>query len=262
MDVNEVNKAVWAAGDWDEIATLIAAAGPKLLDEVPVGPGVEVLDVATGSGSSIAIPAAQRGATVVASDLTPQHFVAGRRRAAAAGVEIEWVEADAQDLPFGDGRFDRVFSTFGHMFAPDQAKAGAELARVCKPGGQIGLATWTARGYSGQFLEVVGRHLPPAPGGRSSMLWGDPDEVRRLLPGIEFSFHLDELVLAAPTVEHFATLYEEKFGPLVMARQAVGEEGWPALRDDIRAFEEEWNTATDGTLRLAVEYLVSIGTKP
>jgi ubiquinone/menaquinone biosynthesis C-methylase UbiE len=261
MDEHELNKAIWRAGTWDAVATLVASVGPKLLDEVPVGPGVEVLDVATGSGSSIAIPAAQRGATVVGSDLTPEHFVAGRRRAAEAGVEIEWVEADAEQLPFEDGRFDRVFSTFGHMFAPDQAKTGAELLRVCKPGGTIALATWTPAGYAGGLLDVVARHLPPAPGGSPAIAWGEADHVRAMIPGVDFSFHTDEVVLAAPTVEEFADFYAENFGPLVLARQALGP-GWQALHDDLLAFDKEWNTATDGTLRLPAEYLVSIGTTP
>lgn len=261
MDQYEVNRAIWGAGTWDAIATLIASVGPKLLDEVPVGPGVDVLDVATGSGSSIAIPAAQRGANVVGCDLIPQHFVAGKRRAAEAGVELEWVEGDAENLPFEDGRFDRVFSTFGHMFAPDHAKAGAELIRVCKPGGTVALATWTPTGYSGSLFAVVARHLPLAPSGPPPTAWGDPGQVRAMLPGVDLTFHTDTLVLTAPTVEQFADLYAENFGPLVLARQALGD-AWPALHDDLLAYDKEWNTATDGTLRIPADYLVSIGTTP
>lgn len=262
MDEHELNRAIWSAGTWDEVAILIAAVGPKLLDEVPVGPGVEVLDVATGSGSSIAIPAAQRGATVVGSDLVPQNLDAGRRRAAEAGVEVEWVEADAEELPFEAGRFDRVFSTFGHMFAPNQAKAGAELARVCKPGGTITLATWTTTGYAGSLFGVVGRHLPPGPGGgKPPIAWGEPDHVRAMIPGADFTFHTDAIVLSGPSVEQFAALYAEHFGPLVLARKVLGD-GWQALHDDILAFDKEWNTATDGTVRIPAEYLVSIGTTP
>jgi ubiquinone/menaquinone biosynthesis C-methylase UbiE len=261
MDQHELNKAIWAAGEWDEIATLIAAVGPKLLDVVPVGPGLQVLDVGTGAGSSIAIPAAQRGATVTGCDLTARNLEYARQRAAVAGVEVEWVEADAQDLPFPDDGFDRVFSTFGHMFAPDQAKAGAELFRVCRSGGRIGLATWTPLGHAGRLLDVIERHLPPQPGSRSSCAWGDPDEVSRLMPGIDFAFSTDEVVMTAPSVEVYAEFYLEKFGPLVVARQVLGDK-WPALRTDIVAFYAEWNTATDGTLRIPIEYLVSVGTKP
>jgi ubiquinone/menaquinone biosynthesis C-methylase UbiE len=260
MDQYAVNKALWSAGTWDAVATLIASVGPKLLDEVPVGPGVDVLDVATGSGSSIAIPAAQRGATVVGCDLIAQNFDAGRRRAAEAGVEVEWVEADVEDLPFEDGRFDRVFSTFGHMFAPDHAKAGAELARVCKPGGTIALATWLPTGYAGSLFDVVARHLPSAPSGPTPGGWGDPDHVRAMLPGVDLAFSSDTVVLTAPTVEEFAAFYAENFGPLVLARQALGA-GWPALEDDLLAYDKEWNTADDGTLRIPADYLISVGTK-
>ncbi|GAA1586789.1 class I SAM-dependent methyltransferase [Kribbella sancticallisti] len=260
-EIRRINKAVWSAGEWDEVAALIAAAGPRLLDEVPVGAGMEVLDVATGSGSSVAIQAALRGATVTASDLTPAHFEAGRRRAADAGVSIDWVEADAEDLPFDDGRFDRVFSTFGHMFAPDQQRAADELVRVCKPGGIVALATWTPAGYSGQLFGVIDRHLPPSPETRSPVLWGDPEEVTRLLPGLDLDFHLDHILFKSPSAEARVRFYEEKFGPLVMARQVLGDR-WPELRADVVAFDEEWNTATDGTLEISAEYLVTIGRKP
>ncbi|QNE17765.1 class I SAM-dependent methyltransferase [Kribbella qitaiheensis] len=260
MDEHELNKAVWAAGEWEPIAALIAGAGPRLLDDVPVGPGLEVLDVATGSGSSIAIPAAQRGATVVGCDLTPGNLVAAQRGAEAADVGVEWVEANAQDLPFDDDRFDRVFSTFGHMFAPDQVKAGAELIRVCKPGGTIAIAAWTPDGAAGGLLEVIGRYLPVRPGSPSADRWGDPDEVRRLLPGIELRFHTDAVVIEFPTVEEYAEFYAEKFGPMVVARRAVGDR-WQALYDDVLEFYRQTNTATDGTSRASIEYLVTIGTK-
>ncbi|TWD73202.1 methyltransferase family protein [Kribbella amoyensis] len=260
-EVRTRNRAVWAAGSWDDIAELVKGVGPKLLDLAEVDPGMEVLDVACGSGSSVAVPAAERGARVVGSDLTPEHFDAAERRATAAGVVVEWVEADAEDLPFEDGRFDRVLSTFGHMFAPDQDRAGAELVRVCKPGGSIALATWTPDGYGTALLDVIGRHLPPAPGSRSPGRWGDPDEVRRLLPGLELTFHRDQVDFRAPSVDEFARFYDEKFGPLVMARQALGP-GWPALRDDVLAFDRACNTASDGSLHIVGEYLVTLGVKP
>ena len=123
-------RATWASGDWDAVSALIAEVGPKLLDTVGVEPGMDVLDVGTGSGGTVSIPAALRGARVVGSDLTPELFDDARRRAAEAGVEVEWVEADAESLPFDDASFDRVLSTFGHMFAHRHAKAAAELANI------------------------------------------------------------------------------------------------------------------------------------
>lgn len=129
-------RATWAAGDWDGFSRLVEPVGGLVLDRIGVEPGTDLLDVGTGSGGTVAIPAALRGATVVGCDVTPELFEHARRRAAAAGVEVEWVEADAQDLPFGDASFDRVTSTFGAMFAPDHLRAGAELVRVCRPGGR------------------------------------------------------------------------------------------------------------------------------
>src|SRR4051794_36472203 len=140
-DLRQRNKTVWAAGEWDDVSRLIAEVGPRVLDLVGIEPGMDVLDVGTGSGGTVAIPAALRGARVVGSDFVGEHFEAARRRAADAGVEVEWVEADAEALPFEDASFDRVLSTFGHMFAPRHGRAAAELARVCRPGGIVGTAT-------------------------------------------------------------------------------------------------------------------------
>ena len=145
-------RRTWSGGDWDSCASFVAPVGPVVLDRIGVGTGHELLDVGTGNGGSIAIPAALRGARVVGSDITPELFDSARRRAAEAGVDVDWVEADAQDLPFADDRFDRVTSTFGAMFAPDHAKAAAELVRVCKPGGRIGMATWATDGFFGEAV--------------------------------------------------------------------------------------------------------------
>ena len=168
-----VNRAVWSAGKWDRVADYVAETGPKLLDSVGIEEGMRVLDIGTGSGGSVAIPAAARGADVVGSDISSVHFDAARARAEAAGVEVEWVEADALDLPFEDGEFDRVLSTFGHMFAPDHAQAASEMVRVTKPGGVIGFAAWTPEGSTGQMFRLTGSHMPPPPEGfQPPPLWG------------------------------------------------------------------------------------------
>ncbi len=143
------NRTVWAAGEWDDVSRLVADVGPRLLDRVGVEPGMDVLDVGTGSGGTVAIPAALRGARVVGSDLTPELFDHARRRAEEAGVTVEWVEADAEDLRFEDASFDRVLSTFGHMFAPRHERAGAELARVVRAGGMVATTTWRPEGFAG-----------------------------------------------------------------------------------------------------------------
>src|SRR3954447_2795141 len=155
-------RATWAAGDFDAVAELIWEAGGVAAEAAGCGPADRVLDIAAGSGNA-AIPAAQRGAEGVASDLTPALFAPGRTRAGAAGFELEWVEADAEDLPFEDASFDAALSTFGIMFAPRQSVAAAELARVVRPGGGIALCSCPPAGFIGEIFQTIGRFLTPPP---------------------------------------------------------------------------------------------------
>ena len=152
---------MWAAGDWDTHSRLIEPVGAVVLERIDLRPGLDLVDVGTGTGGNVAIPAARRGANVVGLDIAPELFEHARRRAAEAGVEVEWVEGDAQDLPFEDTRFDRVTSTFGAMFAPDHARAAAELVRVCRPGGRIAMSTWINEGFAGELFKLTGAFLPP-----------------------------------------------------------------------------------------------------
>ena len=174
-------RETWAAGDWDGFAKYVAPVGAVALERGLIGPGMRLLDVGTGSGGNVAIPAALAGARVVGADLTPEMFPHARRRAAEAGVEVEWVEADAQEMPFADASFDRVISTFGAMFAPDHARAAAELVRVCAPDGRIVMTTWVNDGFIGEMFKLTGSFMPPAPPGvEPPPLWGVPEQSRRL----------------------------------------------------------------------------------
>lgn len=261
--IREHNRAVWSSGNWDEMARHIAAAGPRLLDRLSVGAGTRLLDVGTGSGGSVAIPAAQRGAVVTGSDLTDAWFEAGRRRAADAGVELEWIVADAAELPFEDDSFDIVTSTFGHMFAPDHGAAARELARVCRPGGKIGLACWTPQGKVGQLFARLGGHMPPPPEGfQPPPLWGAEDHVRALLEPLGFTLEprLEQIVMTFPSPQAQAEMMERNFGPMVTAQAALGD-GWLAVRADLATFMAEINEADDGTLKTSNEYLETVGTK-
>jgi SAM-dependent methyltransferase len=254
-------RRTWASGRWDEMAKLVAGVGPALLDRVGIEPEMSVLDVGTGSGGSVAIPAAERGARVVGMDLTPELFEDARRRAADAGVEVEWVEGDAESLPFADDTFDRVLSTFGHMFAPRHAQAGAELARVVRPGGVVGTATWTPEGGTGEMFRAVAAHVPPPPDfAESPLLWGNEDHVREMLEphGLQLTFDRDYVDFEFPTAEAMTDHYAEHFGPIVTAKQRLGN-AWPALRKDLIATFTLQNVADDGTLRVRQEYLVTIG---
>ena len=175
-------RRAWALGDYHRFATeLVWDVGPVIVAACGIGPGLRVLDVAAGTGN-VAIRAAEAGADVVASDLTPENFAAGRREAKARGVELEWVEADAERLPFGDGEFDVVTSSFGAMFAPDHQAVADELVRVCRPGGTIGMANFTPEGLAGEFFGLFVPYMPPpAPGALPPVMWGSEQHVRELL---------------------------------------------------------------------------------
>lgn len=254
-------RRTWSGGDWDACAALVAPVGPVVLDRIGVEPGMHLLDVGTGSGGSIAIPAAQRGARVVGSDVTPELFAHGRRRAAAAGVEIEWVEADAMALPFDDASFDRVTSTFGAMFAPDHARAAAELVRVCRPGGRIGMTTWTTDGFAGELFKLTGRYGPASPPGVGvPPQWGQPEYARDMFAAAGVDAQVDR-----ETVDfHFASQpeavrhYCEDFGPFVALRGAIEPQGtWEPFRADfaelIGRFAQD---EPDGTATISSDYLL------
>src|SRR4051812_23321949 len=263
-DFKQRTRSIWASGHWDTIAKLIEDVGPRLIDRVGLEQGMEVLDVGTGSGGTVAIPAAQRGGKVIGVDLTPELFEVARRRASEAQVDVQWVEGDAEALPFDDGSFDRVFSTFGHMFAPRHKQAGAELARVCRPGGVIGTTTWRADGAVGAMFKTVGGHMPPQPDfAEPPTLWGQEDHVREMLEphGIELEFERSTAAFERATLEDFVTTYEENFGPIVTAKRVLGDK-WPALREDLAKTFSEWNRADDGSVRVEAEYLVTIGRRP
>jgi ubiquinone/menaquinone biosynthesis C-methylase UbiE len=262
-ELKQRNRAVWEAGEWDEVADLVSGAGVRLLDRVGVDEGMDVLDVGTGTGGNLSIPAALRGARVVGSDLTSQHFERARQRAQEAGVEVEWVEADAESLPFDDESFDRVLSTFGHMFAPRHALAGAELARVCRPRGVVATSTWSQEGWAGEMFKTVGGYMPAPPDfAQPPSLWGDEAHVREMLEphGLEIEFDRETIVFEKPSVEALMEFYEEKFGPMVTARAALGDR-WAELRADLVSLFESSNVADDGSARVEAQYLVTVGRK-
>jgi ubiquinone/menaquinone biosynthesis C-methylase UbiE len=176
------HRAMWALGDYPAVATdLVASLGPVLVGACEIRPGDRVLDVAAGTGNA-AIPAARAGASVVASDLTPELLEAGRRHAEQQGIPLEWRQADAEDLPFADGEFDTVMSCLGVMFAPYHQASADELVRVCRPGGTIGLLNWTPEGFIGQLFATMKPYAPPPPAGaQPPPLWGREDHVRALL---------------------------------------------------------------------------------
>jgi SAM-dependent methyltransferase len=252
---------MWAAGDFPQIATTIQDSADVTIDLLDVEPGQALLDVATGSGNA-AIPAAQQGARVVGLDQVPELLAAARTRATEAGVEIEWVEGDAEALPFDSALFDRVSSVFGVMFAPRHQQAADELVRVTRAGGRIAVAAWTAEGLNGQMFKTIAAHLPPPPPElQPPLLWGDEEHVRDLFSdshlGLRFERHT--LAVAWESVESWVAHCEEKLGPTILAKAALQPQGkWDAARADLVALYESYNQADDGSLDAPAEYLVSV----
>lgn len=181
VELQQRARATWAAGDWDGFSRLVKPVGTVVLERLSVEPGMSLLDVGTGSGGNVAIPAAEGGGKIVGLDVTPELLEHARRRAGDAGVEVEWIEGDASELPFGDASFDRVVSTFGAMFAPDHAVAAAELVRVCRPGGRIAMTTWVNDGFAGELFKLTGAFMPPPPAGvQPPPLWGVEPHVTKM----------------------------------------------------------------------------------
>ena len=253
-------RATWAAGDWDRFAALIQPVGRAVLDRIGIGPGLRLLDVGTGNGGNVAIPAAQLGADVVGLDITPELLEHATRRARAAGVEIEWVEGDAQELPLPDARFDRVTSTFGAMFAPDHRRAAGELVRVCRPGGRVAMTTWIDDGFAGELFRLTGSFLPPPPpGAQPPTLWGFEAHVDEVFHGIGVRPSIERAFVDFnfTSVEDAVHQYSTNFGPFVSARAVLEpQERWEPFLSAFRDLVDRVNPATDGTARLRSDYFL------
>jgi SAM-dependent methyltransferase len=249
-------RETWSAGDWPSLSKLVVSAGEATAAASGAGPGMKALDVGAGDGN-VAIPLAKAGAEVTALDPTPELFESGRARAAEAGVDIEWVEGDAMDLPFGDQSFDVVTSNFGAMFAPDHKRAAAELTRV---GRRVVMTTWDFEGMNGQLFVVMRPFMPPPPdGAEPPPFWGIEDHVRECFAptGREVAIERD----AAPTgdfesVDAYTDFLLRTLGPVDLARPALEADGrWDEMRAAVRANYERFNEAGDGTFRASPTYL-------
>jgi SAM-dependent methyltransferase len=258
-EFKERQRAMWAAGDYATLSQYIEDVGEHVVARTEIAPGMNVLDVGCGPGNA-ALSAAREGATVTGLDLTPELLEAGRAKAARAGLEVEWVEGDAEALPFGDDTFQRVLSTFGHMFAPRHRQAATEMARVCGEGGTIGICCWTPEGTVGDVFGASASYMPPPPDyALSPILWGTEEHVREMF-GAEakgFEFERRDAVVEWESLEGFADFFLDRFGPLVTARQMLGDR-FQELRGDLLGIWDERNDADDGTLRVRQEYLVSL----
>lgn len=262
------HRALWASGDYPAVAAeLIPALGPRLVEASGIRAGQRVLDVGAGSGNA-AVPAAATGAEVIASDLTPELFAAGRAHAGRHGVELEWVEADAEALPFGDNSFDVVMSCVGAMFAPHHQVTADELLRVIRPGGTIAMINWTPTGFIGNLFATMKPYAPPPPAGAGPPpLWGDENHVRQL-----FGDGVSELTARRETVRmdhcaspiEFREYWKRNYGPTIAAYRFNADQ--PArvaeLDRDFLALVEKWNHAAEpGTTAYDAEYLLVTATK-
>jgi SAM-dependent methyltransferase len=252
-------RATWDAGDYATLSERIADVGELVAARAGIERGMRVLDVACGTGNA-ATPAARAGGRVTGLDLVPKLLEQGRAKAEREGLEIEWVEGDAEELPFENAAFDRVLSTFGHMFAPRHRRVADEMTRVCRRGGAIVIATWTAEGIFGPMSAAAAQYMPPPPDYASPpVLWGREDYVREMFAsaatGFEFERHINWQ--EAASIEEFADLFMERFPPMVTAKAMLGER-FPEFRERIVDIWRGANEAQDGSLRMPQEYLLSI----
>jgi SAM-dependent methyltransferase len=260
------HRAMWASGDYPSmVETWLLPLGPRLVDAAGITHGLRVLDVAAGTGNA-SIPAAQRGADVVASDLTPELLEAGRRRAKAAGVDLDWIEADAEALPFEDESFDVVMSSIGVMFAPHHQAAAAELVRVCRPGGTIALLSWTPDGMLGDLFRLMsGFAPPPAPGVEAPPLWGSEEHLDDLFADRVRVTRQERASLVITAFGHpleWAEHFKDFYGPTIAIRANAEKHGRADEFDAaLDAFCLEWNRGTDSQARFEKEFLVTIGTR-
>jgi SAM-dependent methyltransferase len=264
VELKSRHRAMWASGDYASmVETFLLPLGPRLVDACGIEAGMRVLDVAAGTGNA-SLPAAERGASVVASDLTPELLEAGRRRAEAQGLELEWVEADAENLPFDDESFDVVMSCIGAMFAPQHQPVADELVRVCRPGGTIGILNWTPEGMIGALFKTMGPFAPPPPpGAQPPPLWGSEDHVRELFgEGVEIgTLERDILDISAFEWPHdYAEHFRERYGPTIVAERNARESGREAqFEQALYDFCDEWNRGSPDDARFEQEYLLAVG---
>jgi ubiquinone/menaquinone biosynthesis C-methylase UbiE len=252
-------QATWASGDYHRIGTQILISAENLIEALDVHSTERVLDVATGSGNA-ALAAARHGCDVVGLDYVPALLERARQRAVSEGVEAEFVEGDAEALPFEDGSFDVVTSVFGAMFAPDQERTASELARVCRRGGRIGLVAHTPEGFIGQLFKTIGKHVPPPAGVRSPILWGTEDRLRELFGDsiAELRTEKRHFTFRYPSPQAYVEYWRRYYGPTLKSFEAVGESGRAALESDLIDLIGRFNRADDGTMVVPNEYLEAV----
>jgi ubiquinone/menaquinone biosynthesis C-methylase UbiE len=260
--IKQRQQGTWSSGNYAVIGTTLQLVGESLCEAVDLAAGERVLDVAAGNGNA-SLAAARRGAEVTATDYVPALLEAACARAAAEGLTLAVREADAENLPFADGTFDVVLSTFGVMFTPDQERAAAELLRVCRPGGRIGLANWTPDGFVGQMFKVVGKYAPPPPGVRSPIEWGTEARLAELFGDAvqELGARRQQFVFRYRSAQHWLDAFRTYYGPTYKAFGALDADTSQSFTDEMLTLAWHHNTSITHALRIPAEYLQVMAVK-
>jgi ubiquinone/menaquinone biosynthesis C-methylase UbiE len=256
-------RAAWSSGDYGVIGTTLQIVGESLCEAVDLRAGSRVLDVAAGNGNCT-LAAARRWCDVTSTDYVPALLDEGRKRAEGERLQATFQEADAEDLPFADASFDTVLSSFGVMFTPDHARAAHEMVRVLRPGGRLGLANWTPRGFVGQIFAAVGRHVPPPAGLTPPSRWGTEDHLRELFGPSASDIHATyrDFTFRYRSPRHWIEVFRTWYGPVNKAFAALPDEGQQALERDLLAVIDRFNCSGDSTMVVPSEYAeVVIGKK-
>lgn len=255
-------RAAWASGDYAVIGTTLQLAGELLAEACNLYWDEHVLDVAAGNGN-VTLAAARRGCKVISTDYVSSLLNRGAERAHAERLDVEFQVADAEALPFEDATFDAVLSTFGVMFAPEQGRAASELARVCRPGGRIGLANWTPEGFVGQMFKVLGRHVPPPPGVRAPSLWGDEEHLHALFGERAATIAVTRRMfnMRYRSAAHFIAVFRTWYGPVHKAFASLPAGKAEGLESDLADLLNRMNTAGSRALVVPSEYLEVVITR-
>lgn len=260
--IKQKQHAMWASGNYSKVGSTLQITGESLCEAMDLSSGESVLDVAAGNGN-VTLAAARRYCRVTSTDYVQELLNQGRARAEADGLRVDYQQADAEKLPFANTYFDNVVSTFGVMFAPNQAQAAAEMLRVCRPGGKIGLANWTPDGFIGRLFKIVGRYVAPPTGVQSPAAWGTQEFLQK-----HFGHSADDIAVTTKayvfrylSTEHWLDIFRNYYGPVHKAFNALSSEQQHALAQDITQLINELNLAKDGSVKVPSTYLEVVITK-
>lgn len=258
--IKQRQQAAWASGDYAVVGTTLQIVGEQLAESLDLKPRSKVLDVAAGNGNAT-LAAARRFADVTSTDYVDHLLDKGRARAEAEGLSVEFAVADVEALPFAPATFDYVLSTFGVMFAPNHEQSAAEMLRVTRQGGSIGLANWTPQSFIGQVFKTLGNSVPPPKGVRSPALWGDRAHLDMLFAGQDIEFTERAFNFRYGSAAHFIDVFRTYYGPIHKAFLSLDDAGRTTLERDLTALIETFNTAIDGSVVIPSAYAEVVITK-